>query len=112
MHETKVDAVLFDFDGTLADTMVNHYICWKKVLEKFDVSLMPEDYYPMEGASLYKIVERFLEGNLRRKPNRSLQKKELYIDLSKKKINVLPWRRKYDLCLIQIFTPCDCYGRT
>ena len=60
MHETKVDAVLFDFDGTLADTMVNHYICWKKVLEKFDVSLMPEDYYPMEGASLYKIVERFL----------------------------------------------------
>ena len=86
MHETKVDAVLFDFDGTLADTMVNHYICWKKVLEKFDVSLMPEDYYPMEGASLYKIVERFLGRKSQAESEQIVaKKKELYIDLSKKK---------------------------
>ena len=86
MHETKVDAVLFDFDGTLADTMVNHYICWKKVLEKFDVSLMPEDYYPMEGASLYKIVERFLGRKSQAETEQIVaKKKELYIDLSKKK---------------------------
>ena len=86
MHETKVDAVLFDFDGTLADTMVNHYLCWKKVLEKFDVSLMPEDYYPMEGASLYKIVERFLGRKSQTETEQIVaKKKELYIDLSKKK---------------------------
>ena len=86
MHETKVDAVLFDFDGTLADTMVNHYLCWKKVLEKFDVSLMPEDYYPMEGASLYKIVERFLGRKSQAETEQIVaKKKELYIDLSKKK---------------------------
>ena len=86
MQETKVDAVLFDFDGTLADTMVNHYICWKKVLEKFDVSLMPEDYYPMEGASLYKIVERFLGRKSQAETEHIVaKKKELYIDLSKKK---------------------------
>ena len=86
MHKTKVEAVLFDFDGTLADTMVNHYICWKKVLEKFDVSLTAEDYYPMEGASLYKIVERFLGRKSQTETEQIvLQKKELYIDLSKKK---------------------------
>ena len=86
MHKTKVDAVLFDFDGTLADTMVNHYLCWKKVLEKFDVSLMPEDYYPMEGASLYKIVERFLGRKSQAEAEQIVaKKKELYIDLSKKK---------------------------
>ena len=86
MHKTKVEAVLFDFDGTLADTMVNHYICWKKVLEKFDVSLMPEDYYPMEGASLYKIVERFLGRKSQAETEQIVaKKKELYIDLSKKK---------------------------
>ena len=86
MHETKVNAVLFDFDGTLADTMVNHYICWKKVLEKFDVSLMPEDYYPLEGASLYKIVERFLGRKSQAETEQIVaKKKELYIDLSKKK---------------------------
>ena len=79
MHETKVDAVLFDFDGTLADTMVNHYICWKKVLEKFDVSLMPEDYYPMEGASLYKIVERFLGRKSQAETEQIVAKKKNYI---------------------------------
>ena len=79
MHETKVDAVLFDFDGTLADTMVNHYLCWKKVLEKFDVSLMPEDYYPMEGASLYKIVERFLGRKSQTETEQIVAKKKNYI---------------------------------
>ena len=94
MHEKKVDAVLFDFDGTLADTMLNHYICWKKVFEKFDVSLTPEDYYPMEGASLYKIVERFLGeisgGN--RTSRCTKKKRTIYRPIKKKKINVLPRR--------------------
>ena len=86
MHKREVEAILFDFDGTLADTMLNHYICWKKVLEKFDVPLKAEDYYPMEGASLYKIVERFLGGKSQAETEQIVaQKKELYIDLSKKK---------------------------
>ena len=44
----QVQAILFDFDGTLADTMQNHYLCWKQSLEEFGVMIKAKDYYPME----------------------------------------------------------------
>ena len=55
----QVKAILFDFDGTLADTMQNHYLCWKQSLGEFGVMIRAQDYYPMEGASLFRIAEKF-----------------------------------------------------
>lgn len=33
------DAVLFDFDGVLADTEPLHYACWKEILEPYGIQL-------------------------------------------------------------------------
>ena len=33
------DAILFDFDGVLADTEPIHYACWKQLLEPFGIHL-------------------------------------------------------------------------
>ena len=82
----KCEAILFDFDGTLADTMASHYQCWKNVFETIGISITEEEYYPMEGASLLDIAKKFakkshtfeLESLVRRKKN-------LYINLYQKK---------------------------
>ena len=55
----EYEAVLFDFDGTLANTMANHYSCWKQVFKEHGVEVKETDYYPMEGASLHKIARDF-----------------------------------------------------
>ena len=55
----KYKAVLFDFDGTLADTMANHYRCWKQVFKEHGIEVKETEYYPMEGASLHKIAVHF-----------------------------------------------------
>ncbi|MGH9657910.1 MAG: HAD family hydrolase, partial [Bryobacteraceae bacterium] len=39
------DAVLFDFDGVLADTEPLHYACWREVLAPFGVRLDWETYH-------------------------------------------------------------------
>ena len=88
----KCKGILFDFDGTLANTMQNHYDCWKIVVEAIGVSLSEKDYYPMEGASLMDIAKKFLK---LREP-RELEvlvrnKKDRYINLYKKKNLFLSW---------------------
>lgn len=42
-------AVVFDFDGTLADTMEDHFRAWQAAMADYGISLGPEDYYPLEG---------------------------------------------------------------
>ena len=55
----EVQAILFDFDGTLADTMQRHFFCWKRSLEEVGVVINEDDYYPMEGSSLHKIAQKY-----------------------------------------------------
>ena len=55
----KFDAILFDFDGVLADTEPIHYQCWLEVLAPFGIE--PSwDYYQREciGISDRLMVER------------------------------------------------------
>lgn len=51
-------AVLFDFDGTLADTMEDNFLAWKKSFLKYDVNISRKDYFPLEGLTLSEIAER------------------------------------------------------
>lgn len=39
------DAILFDFDGVLADTEPVHYGCWREILEDYGIQLDREFYY-------------------------------------------------------------------
>ncbi len=80
----RVEAILFDFDGTLADTMSNHFFCWKTALQEIGVSIGSDEYYPMEGASLYEIASKFSGLNDKNFLDKIVtRKKQLYIDANK-----------------------------
>ena len=88
----KCKGILFDFDGTLANTMQNHYDCWKIVFEAIGVSLSEKDYYPMEGASLMDIAKKFSKLREPREIEVLVRnKKDRYINLYKKKNLFLSW---------------------
>ena len=52
--ETK--GLIFDLDGTIADTMPIHYIAWKKTLAKYGVSLSEKRFYSLARIPVYETV--------------------------------------------------------
>ena len=54
--------ILFDFDGTLADTMEGHYSAWKAALGEDRISVEASDYYPLEGMGLHEVARIFTKG--------------------------------------------------
>jgi len=54
----KTKAILFDLDGTLAQTMEFHYDAWRKSMLHYGIDLAPEDYYPLEGTNLYELAKK------------------------------------------------------
>jgi beta-phosphoglucomutase len=52
----KIKAILFDFDGTLADTMEDLFLAWKKAFLVFGVEIKKEDYFPLEGTKVLEIA--------------------------------------------------------
>lgn len=71
-------AVIFDFDGTLAKTMEDNFKAWKSAMSDYGIDLQPEDYYPLEGMSVFELPKA-LFGKYRRTPpdeKEVIQKKE------------------------------------
>ena len=54
-------AVLFDFDGTLASTMQDHFRSWQFVFKEFGADIFPDDYFPLEGNEVPRIAEILCE---------------------------------------------------
>lgn len=52
----KFKAVLFDFDGVIADTMQQNYAAWQAAFRTHYVELAPEDYFPLEGSGPRQIA--------------------------------------------------------
>ena len=59
---TALRGILFDFDGTLADTMEMHYLAWKAALGEYGISIDASDYYPLEGTGLHDVARIFTKG--------------------------------------------------
>lgn len=57
----ELEAVLFDFDGTLANTEHVHYLSWKIVFS--ELGLKVGDYEQYAGKSAYNIAKKILEEN-------------------------------------------------
>ena len=55
--------MLFDFDGTIADTMKEHFSAWKKSFLDYGIKLEPEDYYPLEGSNVFEIGKIIFSAN-------------------------------------------------
>jgi beta-phosphoglucomutase len=77
--------LLFDFDGTLADTMEGHFGAWKTALMEFGITITSSDYYPLEGKGLHEVARiftsrlRWTEGAI---DELVLLKKKLYVQQS------------------------------
>src|SRR5277367_1558116 len=47
--ETKIDAIIFDCDGTLADTMPVHYEAWQETMSEYGLFLSEDRFYALGG---------------------------------------------------------------
>jgi beta-phosphoglucomutase len=45
----KIKAVLFDFDGVIANTLTYHVQAWQQVFADYGVEILPQDFFLLEG---------------------------------------------------------------
>ena len=60
--------------------MEDNFEAWRTTLREYGIDLKPEDYYPLEGLSVYELPER-LFGKYHKKPPAAktvVEKKETY----------------------------------
>lgn len=41
----KIKAIIFDFDGTLIDSEILHFMSWNKAMQPYNVALTKDDYF-------------------------------------------------------------------
>ena len=59
-HQPSV-GLIFDCDGTLADTMPLHFIAWREALEKHDLQFDENRFYSMAGQPTVSIIRKLLD---------------------------------------------------
>jgi len=58
----QLSAVLFDFDGTLLDTMPCHYAAYREVFREVGVDLTADDFFKNVGGKASETIPKFLRG--------------------------------------------------
>jgi HAD superfamily hydrolase (TIGR01549 family) len=58
----KIQAILFDFDGTLVNTMPLHFHAYKTVFAAIGIDLKPEEFYNNIGGKAAETIIKFLDG--------------------------------------------------
>ncbi len=48
-HTERYDAIIFDCDGTLADTMPAHYVAWVETLNRYGIAFPEDRFYSLGG---------------------------------------------------------------
>jgi beta-phosphoglucomutase len=56
-----IRAVIFDFDGVLADTMSDNYKAWQHAFAVYGFHMDAIEYYRLEGMGRFQIAEYFIE---------------------------------------------------
>ena len=59
--EEGVKGLIFDLDGTIADTMPIHYIAWRNAAARYGIDFTIELFYKLAGIPLYPTVEKLNE---------------------------------------------------
>lgn len=57
----KIKAIIFDLDGTLADSMPMHRKAWMNAIENYDLKCPPQEMEQFAGLSTYKIAGEVLK---------------------------------------------------
>jgi len=55
--EDNIEGLIFDCDGTLADTMPLHFHAWRSTLDRYNIALDEDRFYSLGGQPTVKIVE-------------------------------------------------------
>ena len=61
MEYDRFDALIFDCDGTLADTMPAHYLAWSQTLDRYGIAFPEERFYSLGGVPAHRIVAMLFE---------------------------------------------------
>lgn len=56
----EIRALIFDFDGTLADTMPTHFDAWDATLKPHGLCLSKEQFYALGGWSTRRLAEMLI----------------------------------------------------
>ncbi|WP_231742328.1 HAD family hydrolase [Stieleria varia] len=56
-YTNEFDALIFDCDGTLSDSMPLHFVAWRETLAKHGITFTEERFYQMGGMPSGMIVE-------------------------------------------------------
>lgn len=56
--DPRAKGLIFDLDGTIADTMPIHYIAWKNAAARYGIDFSVELFSRLAGIPLYPTVER------------------------------------------------------
>ncbi|WP_291862538.1 HAD family phosphatase [Marinilabilia sp.] len=56
-----IEGLIFDLDGTIADTMPAHYIAWRETLKKQGIDFTIDLFMELAGIPLYGTVEKLNE---------------------------------------------------
>lgn len=55
------DGLIFDMDGTLADTMPTHFVAWSQSMAKYGLVLTEQRFYALGGVPANKIIRLLAE---------------------------------------------------
>jgi len=92
MSKPKLEAVLWDMDGVIADTMQYHCGAWRDILATMGVTLTEEEFRPLFGQRHDNIIRYALGNNLTHEQIEGLsdKKQALYRERVSKDIRALP----------------------
>ena len=54
--QNDYDGLIFDMDGTLADTMPTHFIAWSKTFKRYDINFSEDRFYALGGVPAEAII--------------------------------------------------------
>ena len=101
----NVKGLIFDLDGTIANTMQNHFLSWREAVSPFGIDFTPELFKSLTGkpreATIIKLNEKFgtnmnpievgnVKGSTFKKMVHQTQEISIVADVVRKYHNILP----------------------
>lgn len=100
MNEEKVtgenisfEAVIFDMDGTLIDSINADFLAWKRLFSDYNKTLTFQDYIPLLGIRSFRVAEEFLDLQDEDERKKALANKLIYFReiVEELGINIIPY---------------------
>lgn len=86
------EGLIFDLDGTLADTMPTHFIAWTRSMKAHGIEFSEERFYALGGVSAIRVIEMLAEeqGIQVDAVKLAVEKEALFLELLEEVQPVLP----------------------